>query len=640
MKTYDEYMDNIQKKAKKIKTHRRVLISTVTAVCAVAICTTLFWPLDNGNRALAKYKDSPYFDLIEQIHADQNKGKIYRNNFEKLAANLKNLTLGISDPNNYGVMTPELDGMAGTGNNGQDGSHAGGQTYQEVTDNQVDGVTEGDIFKRSDRYIYHLFGMRELRVYSIAGEQSQCVGTFSIRTPITYGTDRVWKGERGDPYWSNPNMYLSEDCTRLTIVGNITGIYAESGKYEKLIGVLSLDVSDPSNIRVAKITYFSGNGVTSRMVDGKLLLMYRYKVDQAPDFDDPCNFVPSYGEAENMQVISPQDIVCPDDPTESTYTVTALLSEDGSQVLDIHAIFDCATVTYVSKDTIYFASPKSNYTKSSILDNGTRTSQTEITGISYAAGTLETAGTITIDGIVLNQYSMDEYEGILRVATTTSVVQEKRYDDLTITTSLSREINCNLYCIDLSDWTVAASVIGFAPVGDHVTSARFDGTAAYICTTDVRLNDPVYFFDLSDLTDITWKNTPIIEGFSSSLIQFGDYLLGVGENKRGLLKVEVYAQGEDAVEAIATYEPDAMALTYYQYKSFYIDREAGLFAIPMNKINTNEWCYVLLHFDGETLQEVMTVTLDDGYYAGYYARATVIDGYFYVLDGGLHVIKL
>lgn len=196
MKTYDEYMDNIQKKAKKIKTHRRVLISTVTAVCAVAICTTLFCPLDNGNRALAKYKDSPYFNLIEQIHADQNKGKIYRNNFEKLAASLKSLTLGIRDSNNGEVMSPEspeLDGMAGTGDNGQDHSNAGGQTYQEVTDNQVDGVTEGDIFKRSDRYIYHLFGMQELKVYSIAGEQSQCVGTFSIRTSITYGTDRVWK---------------------------------------------------------------------------------------------------------------------------------------------------------------------------------------------------------------------------------------------------------------------------------------------------------------------------------------------------------------------------------------------------------------------------------------------------------------
>lgn len=639
MKTYDEYMDNIQKKAKKIKMHRRVLISTVTAVCAVAICTTLFLPLDNGTRALAKYKDSPYFDLIEQIHADQNKGKFYRNNFEKLAASMKNLTLNMADSQNGEVMYPESDGMADTGNDVQDGSNAGGQTYQEVTDNQVNGVTEGDIFKRSDRYIYHLSDMQDLKVYSIAGEQSQCVGTFSIRTPITYDGDRVWKDEQIDPYWNNPNMYLSEDCTRLTIVGNITGIYAESGRYEKLIGVLSLDVSEPSNIRVAKITYFSGNEVTSRMVDGKLLLMYRYKVGQTPDFDDPCNFVPSYGAAENMQAISPQDIVCPDDPAEAMYTVAALLSEDGSQVLDIHAIFDCTTVTYVSKDTIYFACPKSNYTKSTILDNGTRTSQTEITGVSYAASTLETAGTITIDGSVLNQYSMDEYEGILRVATTTSVAQEKRYSDLTIATILSREINCNLYCIDLSDWTVAASVIGFAPAGDRVTSARFDGTSAYICTTDVRLDDPVYFFDLSDLTDITWKNTPIIEGFSSSLIRFGDYLLGVGKNKQGQVKVEVYAQTEDAVEAIATYEPDAWAS--YQYKSFYINREAGLFAIPMYKVyDTFEWWYVLLHFDGETLQEVVTVTLGNGYYNGYYARATVIDGYFYVLDGGLQAIKL
>jgi uncharacterized secreted protein with C-terminal beta-propeller domain len=199
-----------------------------------------------------------------------------------------------------------------------------------------------------------------------------------------------------------------------------------------------------------------------------------------------------------------------------------------------------------------------------------------------------------------------------------------------------RKYNCNLYCIDLTNWEIASSVIAFAPDGEEVTSARFDGPTGYICTAEVVImSDPVYFFDLSDIHNITYKHTPVIDGYSSSLVNFGDYLLGVGFNESRELKVEVYEETADGVAPIAAYERPGWFSQ--NYKSYYIDRENNILGLAVETWRDGTY-YLLLHFDGYQLLTVAQIPMSRNYVQN--CRADIIDDYLYLLEQDLQVIDL
>ena len=123
-------------------------------------------------------------------------------------------------------------------------------------------------------------------------------------------------------------------------------------------------------------------------------------------------------------------------------------------------------------------------------------------------------------------------------------------------------------------------------------------------------SDPVYFFDLSDLNNITYKETGNIDGFSTSLINMGNgYLLGIGQEDWNTFKVEIYKETETGVEGFCKYIQ--MRVDYStDYKSYYIDRENQLIGLGLT-CNTGSGGekYVLLHFDGYNLVELVKTEL-------------------------------
>ena len=205
-------------------------------------------------------------------------------------------------------------------------------------------------------------------------------------------------------------------------------------------------------------------------------------------------------------------------------------------------------------------------------------------------------------------------------------------------------LNAALYCIDINTWETVAKVENFAPKGETVESVRFDGDKAYVCTAVVvTLTDPVFFFDLSDLNNITVKDTGEIDGYSSSLVNFGNgYLLGIGINDAWELKIEIYEESEDGVVSVTAYEKPFDFSR--DYKAYFIDRKNQLIGLGIadysGKYNDKDerLRYIVLHFDGFELREVMNVgigaSLD-------HCRATLIDGYMYILGfDRLEVVKL
>jgi uncharacterized secreted protein with C-terminal beta-propeller domain len=238
--------------------------------------------------------------------------------------------------------------------------------------------------------------------------------------------------------------------------------------------------------------------------------------------------------------------------------------------------------------------------------------RSEIYVVSYSNGTLENKGHFSVKGLLIDQYALDEKDGVLRLVTETSytkyvnvILPEGGYSF----SQLDWYENADLYCIDLETFEIIGSVISFSPNYEEVTSVRFEGDCGYVCTADtVYHKDPVYFFDLSDPANITYSDTGVIDGYSTSLVDMGDgKLLGIGYgDSNQTLKVEAYEEKEDRVVSVCAFELNYVEFSE-DYKSYYINRAEGLVGLTVSHLYGSE--YVLLKFDGESIELIKSVAV-------------------------------
>ncbi len=626
MKTYDERANGVaQRIIKKKKQEKRISAMIITGSICLALLVSalfLFIPYNADPPDVSMYADSPYYELIQSINKATYDPPEYKNNFEMLMGGLSDITKGEIMNGGMDAMPNSPGAAEGDIPNEDNGTNGTNGSYVEVTDNQVHGVIEADIFKRSDQYVFHLNSRDVLNVYSIAGEDSQLVGYYDL----AQGND----GYIFDSYY-NAGMFLSQDCTTVTI---ITAAYEKiddsSGKYSCL-AVLNLDVTDPANITRSGLTFITGSYKSARMVDGKLLMLSNYYINQNMDFADESSYLPMVGTPGNMQCIAAEDIAFPTELSSTSYTVACLLDGKTLEVVDSAAFLSFSDEVYVSENAIYATR---TYTEED--ERGYNVRMSQISCLRYDGNGLEHAGSARVKGSVKNQYSMDEHEGILRVVTSTweQEITNGLFENVT---SASNIRNASLYCIDLKDFAIIASVESFAPEGESAESVRFDGNYAYVCTAEVIvLTDPVYFFDLTDLQNITYKDTGTIDGYSSSLVNFGDgFLLGIGYGSQRELKIEVYVETQNGVESLCSFEE--LASFSEDYKSYFIDRENGYVGLGVYSWDRGTTEYVLLHFDGYNLREVQRLEVPC---SEQLMRAFIADGYLYVLGHELQVSPL
>ena len=595
----DAYVDEASTR-KTGRGKRAILRITALAACFTLLVTGLnlwlFLPLQTKLPDVSQYADSAYYDIIQKLNVLSYRKPSYKNNFQRLARGLYDLAPGATKEDAGDML------LTGTGANG---------TYKETTDNQVEGVIEADLIKRSDRHIYYMDGS-VLRVLEIKGEESTEVGRYEITQPENTFYASTYPIE----------FYLSADCR------TVTYLYAYTCKEGGAsVRVATLDVSDPTAISEKASVCVTGNYLSSRLVDGKLLLVCNFYVGYNPDFSDERTFIPQIDSGNGAASIPFDCIISPDVLTSPRYTVVCKLDAETLAAEGANAFLSYASELYVSRDNVYATR---TYQAESEKKNGvfTNRAMTEIACLSYAEGNLAYKGSVTVAGEVKDQYSLDEHNGVLRVAVTTrsSQYKENKTSD-TVSFIGNGTTNASLYCVRLSDFAVIAAVEHFAPEGESVQSARFDGDNAYVCTSLV-LSDPVFFFDLSDLSHITYKDTGTIEGYSSSLVNFGNgFLLGIGVGSSfDTVKIEVYEETETGVASVCQYEVERASYSA-TYKSYLIDRENSMVGLGITLRDGEERSrYVLLHFNGYDLNILADIPLAGDNYA---KRATVIDGYLY-----------
>ena len=600
----DKYVDEAnpaQKNQKNKAAAKRKLVIALAATLAVltSLSLWLFIPFKDANTDVTQYADSEYYEIIQKLHPLIYRPQRYKNNFEKY--------VGRAFSNIFGAkMEAEADD-AGVAESFTTGTNTSSK-YEEVTDNQVNGVIEADLIKRTDTHIFYLDGLT-LRAFSIEGESSHEVGSYKIKAKNGFSSYGV-------------EFYLSLDGKSITL------ILPHPSASTPFVSIEKIDVSDPENMSAAQSFCISGVLKSTRMTNGEFLVLTNFYPKN--DFSKSENFVPSVGESYGkMETLPVENLYAPDDITNAAYTVITRLDANTLEHKDSYSLLSYSSGAYVSADTIY---TWRGLTDKEELGDGMENTvyRSEIVGISYTEPKMRLLGSIKIDGTIKDQYSLDAYKGILRVATTVNERKyqtEKRYGDTVSSLMLERIQNASLYCIDLSTWQTTASVERFAPEGETVRSVRFDGNNAYVCTA-IQTTDPVFFFDLSDINNITYTDTGTISGFSTSLVDFAEgYLLGIGVGADGSLKIEIYEEVNGKVVSVCKYEPPYTTYSN-DYKSYYIDRENGLIGLGTTRGKGGVSKYTVLSFADRTLTEEIRVSLlgDDPSQK----RGVYIDGYFYM----------
>ena len=184
----DKYVDEANpalKTKNKAATKRKLFIAlAATLAVLTSLSLWLFIPFKDPNSDITQYADSEYYEIIQKLHPLTYRSLRYKNNFEK---HIKRGFLNIFGAKMESSIELEDAGAADDVTTGTNSS----LIYQEVTDNQVDGVIEADLFKRTDTHIFYLDGLT-LRAFSIEGEDSREVGSYKIKNAYDFGHKRFF----------------------------------------------------------------------------------------------------------------------------------------------------------------------------------------------------------------------------------------------------------------------------------------------------------------------------------------------------------------------------------------------------------------------------------------------------------------
>ena len=564
---------------------------------------------------------SAYKELVELL--GQNSGSGDR--FENMSGELED-AMDKSEGSLDGSFKEEWEDMGDLDSafpdSGKEDETSNGK-YEETTDLQTNGVIEGDIIKRSTKYIYYLNG-NILNVYSIKGLASSLVGTVSLNRVISLISEKISlqsedeeiKDRIEDIYTKNANeMYLSKDCKTVSvIVSDYFNVYGYEVPY---VAIISVNVENPQDMYVSNVATLYGEYESSRVIDDEIFVFTKHNAKKAP------LAIPQYSDGDGFKYFDIENIYT-EGAITNTYLLTYRLNSSTLKMNDASAFLSYGEEIYVSKESIYTTR---TYKEKRGEENKT---VTDILRIWYTGGAFVNKGSVNVDGYIKDRYSLSEYNGFLRVVTTDT--SSKHFEDANYT---MYPTSASLFIIEAYSMTLVNSKLCFAPEWETVRSVKFKNQYLYVCTSK-QTTDPVFFFDLSNpLGELNSKDTGDIPGFSTSLIDFGADLLGVGVDSNWNFKLEAYKETETGVESVDYYIVNGSYAD--DYKAYYINREMGLFGLGVYDRNSSTpKRYLLLHYDGTEFEEVLNIEA-----SGTLAlmRGVWINDYFYIVSNSDFIVK-
>jgi len=551
------------RKKKKSKSYRWKHVSAAAAACVCLVVGAVGY----GNMHEGK-SDRSETAADGKMDEKQNPGKIpLAKNYDEIKTYLKENEKQAKERNVFG----------GTGDaymkdkamfESDTGATSGGN-YSDTNVRQ-EGVAEADTVKTDGKNLYILSNQT---VKIVDASQAEMKELASITL--------------------NENCYISEIFVsdhRLVL------LYGESryedeetesgGNYKEYTCAAVYDVTDPSNPKEAGVISQSGQYHTMREKDGYVYLISDFYTYYDSSVSTENDYIPQV----QGDLLRAEDIYMPQGTIGSQYTVvSAFALSDPTVKLQTKAIFGNAGMCYVSENNIYI-------TEECYGKNDSEKIRTSIRKIAYGNGTLDAVAQTKIDGVLNDSFSIDEYNGYLRIVATVlpntyndqimpipyKGAEGNAVEDSAAANSEAVETNA-LYVLD-ENLEMTGSIQNLAKE-ETIHSARFMGDIVYFVT--FKQIDPLFSADLSDPAAPKIIGELKIPGFSDYLHPYGEgKLLGIGMSvdEDGMttegVKLSMFDISDPVnVKETATFVLENVLSTDagYNYKAVFADAEKNLF---------------------------------------------------------------
>jgi len=426
------------------------------------------------------------------------------------------------------------------------------------TNIQVAGVDEADIVKTDGEYIYLVSGQKVIIMKAYPPEQAQVLSEIKLQGTVIgifINGDRLVVFEEETPYYD----------VRLGPTGEFympsIAYYTSPKTYIKVY-----DVSDRENPRLQRELSADGQYVSSRMIGD-----YAYVVINEPVYgedDEPS--LPRIYFGGNEKEIPATDIYCCN-VSDYYYMYTTIMAintqNDDQKATYATMLLGASSNLYVSLDNIYLTLP----VWGGYVGDFQKTS---VHRIHIAGNNMTYVASGEFPGMVLNQFSMDEYGDYFRVATTTR----------------ERTSRNHIYVLNMA-LNITGSLENLAP-GETIYSARFMGERGYLVT--FKQVDPLFVIDLKDPYGPEVLGYLKVTGYSDYLHPYDEtHIIGIGKettdagefawyqgvkislfdvtdvnNPREISKVEIGDRGTDSP-------------VLWDHKAFLFDKSRNLLVMPI-----------------------------------------------------------
>jgi inhibitor of cysteine peptidase len=391
------------------------------------------------------------------------------------------------------------------------------------------------------------------------------------------------------------------------------------------------DISDRANPTVVRQFSQTGYYMTSRKIGAAVYVVtnqYQYRVYATAESGSelkPQDIFPATCDEtgtvslENWEVIPADQIaILPNGDASNQMVLAAIDTRNDTAKPDLLAVLGSSGTVYASTDYLYVAA--FNYIWDG-RENSIPEYTTDIFRFKLAGAQISEAGKGSVPGSILNQFSMDEYNGYFRIATTVygwqtwPVAVDDTVKEGGTATTASVDTN-NVYVLDAS-LKVVGKVENLAP-GEQIKSVRFMGDQAYVVT--FRNVDPLFVIDLASPASPKVLGQLKIPGYSTylhpykegMLLGFGYDVKTEGESAYNMgLKVSLFDISDFAnpreVSSLVLGGRGSFADILYNHKTLLFSLEKNLIAFPatlVKSVTQNSMEYGQPIFQGLLVLEV------------------------------------